>query len=77
MSTLDQGVRQADVLTDNLSAIAAQNQEANRNANLEVSSVEQLADSSLSSVQAQAQLSNFASITCYFTIIKYEKTIKY
>ena len=63
MSTLDQGVRQADVLTDNLSAIAAQNQEANRNANLEVSSVEQLADSSLSSVQAQAQLSNFASIT--------------
>ena len=63
MSTLDQGVRQAEVLTDNLSAIAAQNQEANRNANLEISSVEQLADSSLSSVQAQAQLSNFASIT--------------
>ena len=63
MSTLDQGVQQAEVLTDNLSAIAAQNQEANRNANLEVSSVEQLADSSLSSVQAQAQLSNFASIT--------------
>ena len=63
MSTLDQAVQQADALTDNLSAIAAQNQEANRNANLEVSSVEQLADSSLSSVQAQAQLSNFASIT--------------
>jgi len=63
MSTLDQGVRQAEVLTNNLSAIAAQNQEANRNANLEVSSVEQLAGSSLSGVQAQAQLSNFSSIT--------------
>jgi hypothetical protein len=59
MITLDQGIRQAEVLTDNLSAIAAQNQEANRNANLEVSSIEQLADSSLSEAQAQGQLNNF------------------
>lgn len=63
MSTLDQGVQQAEVLTDNLSAIAAQNQEANRSANLEVSSVEQLADSNLSNAQALGQLNNFASIT--------------
>ena len=63
MSTLDQGVQQAEVLTNNLSAIAAQNQEANRSANLEVSSIEQLADSNLSNAQAQGQLNNFASIT--------------
>lgn len=63
MITLDQAVKDAEVLTDNLSAIAAQNQTANRSAILDVSSVEQLADSSLSSLQAQGQLNNFVSIT--------------
>lgn len=61
MITLDQGVQQAEALTDNLSAIAAQNQQANRNSNNEVSSAVQMTASSLSQKQAASQAQLYAA----------------
>lgn len=61
MSTLDQGVQQAEALTDNLSAIAAQNQQANRNSNNEANSAVQMTASSLSQQQAASQAQLYAA----------------
>ena len=61
MSTLDQGVQQAEVLTDNLSAIAAQNQQANRNSSSEANSAVQMTASSLSQQQATSQAQLYAA----------------
>ena len=54
-------IRKTDILADNLSAIAAQNQQANRNSNNGVNSAVQMTASSLSQQQAASQAQLYAA----------------